>query len=464
MAAPVGSDNWDPGFGDPGLQIAFGGAEQAAAGPSAMCVDAQGNVYLAGGNWNRLDGTSFVAQPNFAVWSREGGEWSTFGNNATAAGIFEMAAHGTDVYCGGQWSLFFDGGGILPAKGVVKWDGTAWSALGTGIEEGPFGLPASVEAMAFDAEGNLYVGGQFAKAGGLAARNVAKWDGVAWSPLGAGLESRVATLAFGPDGKLYAGGVFNEGLLRRVACWDGSEWQPLGAGFTSGEVAALVFDGEGNIYAGGSFQFITAPDLGPGFVSANRVARWDGSAWSPLGAGVNDNVRSLAFANGALIAGGSFSATGDGTTSLNNLAVWDGAGWQSLGGGTSHSGGGNATVFHLLVSADPSNPSRSQLVAGGPFDRAGEHPANNVALWNLGASPDPSAPRLQLSLSDDEGFNLLIESEAGVVYEILFAPALAAGFSSVTSVPGDGGMVSATVEIPDSDAGFYVVIARRPND
>ena len=60
-------------------------------------------------------------------------------------------------------------------------------------------------------------------------------------------------------------------------------------------------DGSGYLYAGGNFT--TA-----GGVTANRVAKWDGSAWSPLGSGMNAYVYTLASTGTALIAGGVFTS------------------------------------------------------------------------------------------------------------------------------------------------------------
>ena len=455
---PLDNANWDAAFGDPGFQVAVLGAEQAAAGPSAMATDVAGNVYCAGGNWNQLDGIPYDTPPGYAVWNRANGQWSPFGNNAGAAGVFEMVVRGTDVYVGGQWSLFVEGSPFLQTQGVVKWNGTTWSALGSGLSEGPFGLPASVEAMVFDAAGNLHVGGQFAKAGGQDARNVAKWNGSAWSALGAGLDSRVSTLAMGPDGTLYAGGVFAEGLLRRVAKWDGTQWQPMGAGFTSGEVAAFAFDGDGNVYAGGSFQFITDPDLGPNFIPASRVAKWNGSAWSPLGPGVNAMVRTLAFKNGFLFTGGQFTATGDGATPLAQVAAWNGADWQALGQGTSRMNGpSSATVFHLLVASSPSDPSNQDLILGGPFDHAGGNVANNVALWNIGSSA-PTGPRLHLVSSGGGSFNLTFPSTVGMNYQILFATDLSGTFALVQTLAGTGEDLVFPVSAL-SGRGFYQVLA-----
>jgi hypothetical protein len=51
---------------------------------------------------------------------------------------------------------------------IAKWNGTTWSALGTGMN-------GTVSALAFDSSGNLYAGGEFATAGGLVRPFLANW-------------------------------------------------------------------------------------------------------------------------------------------------------------------------------------------------------------------------------------------------------------------------------------------------
>src|SRR5688500_16979329 len=53
--------------------------------------------------------------------------------------------------------------------------------------------------------------------------------------------------------------------------------------------------------------------------------------WSALGTGVNDQVNSLAVMNGELYAAGKFSTAGG--TSANRVAKWNGTGWSALGAG-----------------------------------------------------------------------------------------------------------------------------------
>ena len=67
-------------------------------------------------------------------------------------------------------------------------------------------------------------------------------------------------------------------------------------------VSALVVSGT-NLYAGG--YFTTA-----GGVTANFIAKWDGSSWSALGSGMNYWVSALAVSGTNLYAGGLFTTAG----------------------------------------------------------------------------------------------------------------------------------------------------------
>src|SRR5262249_45681269 len=84
------------------------------------------------------------------------------------------------------------------------------------------------------------------------------------------------------------------------------------------EVTALVVH-DGSLIAGGEFTSL-------GGVAVSNVARWDGSQWNALGAGLSGGaVRVLRVHAGRLVAGGSFTATG--SEPAAGIAIWDGATW-----------------------------------------------------------------------------------------------------------------------------------------
>jgi hypothetical protein len=182
--------------------------------------------------------------------------------------------------------------GGVPCNAIAKWDGSAWTALGQGIS-------GAVLALAV-AGTNLYAGGNFNMVGGIPATGVGKWDGAAWSTLGSALW--VHALAVSGTNVFAAFG-------SSVAKWDGSSWVSLGSDLTAADpwasytVRAFAASGA-NLYAGG--DFITA-----GGTSANYIARWDGSSWSPLGSGLNSPVWALAISRNDLYVGGEFTIAGN---------------------------------------------------------------------------------------------------------------------------------------------------------
>ena len=75
--------------------------------------------------------------------------------------VFSIVLSGADLYVGGEFSLV----GKVAASGIAKWNGTAWSALGAGVR-------GSVYALVLVGT-DVYVGGNFSQAGGAPAQNVA---------------------------------------------------------------------------------------------------------------------------------------------------------------------------------------------------------------------------------------------------------------------------------------------------
>ena len=154
-------------------------------------------------------------------------------------------------------------------------------------------------------------------------------------------------------------------------------------------VYAAVVGGSGSLYIGGDFTLV-------GDVQANRIAKWDGSRWHALGAGMNNTVYALAVSGSDLYAGGAFTTAGDGAA--NCIAQWDGSRWSALGSGM---GGLFPDVFALAVAGN------GDLYAGGLFTTAGGVVANYIAKWDgnqwsaLGAGMENSVGALAVS-----GFDL----------------------------------------------------------
>jgi len=161
--------------------------------------------------------------------------------------VLALAASGSDLYAGG---LFEQAGGS-PATNIAKWEGSGWSALGSGFDGYVFALAVSGS--------DVYAGGRFLTAGGIVANSIAKWNGSSWSAMGSGMDGDVRTLVV-CGGNLYAGGYFTTAggtVANCIAKWDGSSWSALGSGVAphtpySG-LDALAVSGS-DLYAAGSFM------------------------------------------------------------------------------------------------------------------------------------------------------------------------------------------------------------------
>jgi hypothetical protein len=369
---------WIPTFGgEPGTD------DQVYA--MAVYDDGSGPALYVGGAFTGAGG---IATKGIAKWS--GSSWSTLGsgltsfNNVTvnALTVFDDGT-GAALYVAGS---FLNAGGVA-APGIAKWNGSTWSALGSGLPTG------GILAMTVFDDGTgpaLYVGGTFTSVGGVAANNIAKWNGSSWSALGTGMNSLVFALTVfdaGSGPALYAGGDFTiaGGVPTRfIASWNGSAWSTLAGGEAGSFVLSLTVFNDGTgaaLYAGGNFS--TA-----GNVTVNQIAKWNGASWSALGSGMAGGLGSSTFVQAmteyddgsgpALYAAGSFSSAGGVPASL--IAKWNGSSWSALGSGISGGDAGNPPFTRSLAAFD--DGSGSALYVGGPFLMAGGGAVDRIAKWH----------------------------------------------------------------------------------
>jgi trimeric autotransporter adhesin len=396
-----------------------------------------------GNNFAKLDGSS-VAAPFAAGPLGRGVD-----NRMMAATVFDDGS-GPALFAGGS---FTQAGGVR-VNGIAKWDGSAWSALGSGAA---IGVNGQVRALAVfdDGKGSgpaLYAGGFFTTAGGVPASCIAKWDGESWAAVGSGasqgVNSTILTLAAvdhedGQGARLYAGGVFTTagGLAaNRVAAWNGSVWSSLGVGPANGvndhaRAMAMFDDGTGPaLYVGGDFTVA-------GGAAMHRIARWNGQAWSSLGSGGTNGLNFPVYAltvfgevetkESALIVGGQFWMAGGQPAS--RIARWDGTAWSSLGAGIG--GTGFPSVYALTV-FDDGTGSGPQLYAGGLFTTAGGAPANRIARWD-GASWAPLGSGVSITATSEinalASFASPTQNGTGAPRSTLYAGGLFTGAGGIPS-------------------------------
>lgn len=258
------------------------------------------------------------------------------------------------------FSSNFAAAGSIAAQNVAAFDPTSnsWHAFGSGI-------PGFVYAMAATPSGGLTVVGSFSLAGGQPAANAARWDGSQWLPLGTGPNDGLAGAAYActyaGNGDLVVGGAFTAagGLpIQRLARFDGTGWQPIG-GDADDNVLALVTMPSGDVVAAGTFRHI-------GGVPLDYVARWNGAHWLPVGPASNWGAPSaLACSPSGELVAARFLAPSGGT----HVTRFDGTQWLSLGQAF-------GTVHELAYAAN------GDLVAVGSFTSIAGVPCNGVARWN----------------------------------------------------------------------------------
>ena len=237
-----------------------------------MAIAISGSTVYVGGLFTTAGG---IAATSIAKWDTTTNTWSAVGVALYGLNgqVNALAVSGSDVYVGGK---FTTAAGVA-VNYITKWDAATatWSALGVGLDRGVYAIAISGSAV--------YVGGKFTTAGDVAANYIAKWDAATntWSALGTGLDNVVRAIAISGSA-VYVGGNFSTAggvAANRIAKWDATTntWSALGTGLLNNGVAAIAISGS-TVYVVG--EFITA-----GGVGANYIAKWDGAAWSPWARG-----------------------------------------------------------------------------------------------------------------------------------------------------------------------------------
>lgn len=366
--------------------IAVSACGQGACSWSPLAQQVDNDVYALTGFDDGSGASLFAGGPFAAVGAVQmnhvarwdGATWSSVGGGVdSTVTCLEVVDDGTGpaLYVGG----FFNTAGGIAASRIARWDGSSWSALGTGVGSAFFDHVNAIKLFDDGSGPALYVAGGFPGAGTVTVNNVARWNGSTWSPVANGFNSTVYDLEVHDDGTgpaVYAAGGFLPFIgfptASYVARWNGvsASWLPVGAGGPGNNVFALAVFDEGNgpaLFAGG----------------LNGVlARWDGTAWTSVGTGVpNGTVLALeVFDDGtgpALYAAGQFSMIGG--VAASQVAKWDGSSWTPLGAGL-----GIATNLYPRDLAVMDDGVGRGLHVGGTFNLPAATNAR-MATWSCGA-------------------------------------------------------------------------------
>ncbi len=355
---------WDPdGAGPAPARIVVGGRFDVAGDQNdanIACYDPVQRRFLPLGGGLPMTVQSIVARANGqlaacsgnAVFAWDGSQWQALGPgfNHEPNRIVELP--NGDLVVGGQFGSV---GGAL-VFGIARWNGAQWQPMGDPTL--PF-ASGQVNAMGLLPNGDLVVGGMFTQIGGVACNHVARWDGVAWHPLGAGSQWLVSSLATTASGEVVAFGNFTG--VTGWSRWHGANWVAITAGApgngsyalgTFGSDGAVVLgsgglwvhdaNGWSNVLAlptgvwamcalpgangewlvGGQFQQIQGQP-------AWNLAWWNGTVWSPAFDGTSGSLNAATvLPNGRVLVSGSLRLPG---VPMGSLAEFDGSTWSAFG-------------------------------------------------------------------------------------------------------------------------------------
>jgi hypothetical protein len=391
FAVAAGPGGWDH-LGDGGTP----GSDSLNVAASALAVT-PGALYVGGGF---TDASGIADADRIATWN--GSSWSAVSSSTSQienGSVSAIAVSGGNVYAGGT---FTNAGDDPDADYLAAWDGTSWKPFCDAAGPAFTGVVTSLQIIGQ----TLYVGGDFQNGAGIASADYLLACDLASGASGStvvdpahAFAGPVYALTADGNGTLYAGGGFSN--LRSIPAADnvaylpsGGAWQPMGVGGPPCGCAVTTF--VRGLTAVGTDVYVgtDANDIA-GIAHADHVARWNGSAWSALGAdsgGANGwfptitSINALTGEGANLFVTGSFqNANGD--ARADNVAFFDGTEWHPVGSDGAGNGPWSGTG-HALALVD------RQLYAAGSFTSAGgdpqAHSAASFALPQIIAYPTPT--------------------------------------------------------------------------
>ncbi|AKT36056.1 uncharacterized protein CMC5_001690 [Chondromyces crocatus] len=222
---------------------------------------------------------------------------------------------------GGVAALAFDPAGALWVTGGVT-QGFVARVEGDGfVRHGAF--DGRVNSLAFrpgkrGGPVEAVVGGSFGSVDGVAVRGVARWSGEAWEALGPGLSGSVLAVAYAPDGSIYAS-TADDGSDDRLILgrWDGAAWSEVATPEPGPVPAGYAFSA---LLARGNYV-IAAGFAWPGSGERNVFA-YDGAAFRSVRGGITAiSVDQVALAGNGLWFGGSIAEAGPPNGRLPTVGV-----------------------------------------------------------------------------------------------------------------------------------------------
>jgi len=303
---------------------------------------------------------------------------------------------------------------LVPVRGLAKWDGEKWSAVGSPVDLG--GSFGQINDIAVAPNGYIYVCGNFTSIGGVSANYIAYWDGSAWNALGSGLGGEAYSMGVTYNGDIFVAGTFTS-PTNYLARWDGSSWHAVVTPAPTGTITAKIA-----VEPNGSYLYYKS--------NADSLARQVNLVSATATSMGSVAVGTLQIDQNGILYGATSSA----------LYQWNGNDWIELGNSTLP--GPNANLHVDISLSDWSVLSDGRIFGSGNFNPIPPLNQENMAIWNgsawvrVDAQPDfiDSSDNLvanAISINDDIFVSLFRSNPGNVTNRTL-------RYSGITTVNNPG--------------------------
>jgi hypothetical protein len=292
---------------------------------SAILESSDGSVYIGGNftGWNGNAGDDYCVR-----YDPEDGTFNTLVGASDLNGRVFVASEGPDgtIYLGGTFTAV-DGDADRDYVVAYNPSDDTWSDVGT-PDTGAASI-TDVRAMAWDSEGNFYVGGNFTNfADASNADYFAKWDGTSWTAVGSGGTGAIYAMAIDSNDNIYIGGAFTnwaaDANADYWAWWDGTSWAAVNDIALSAQANGMAITKSDELYIAGNFTNVDSVS------NADYVFMWDGKSVSALSTGANDNMYDMEILpTGDILVSGEGTEAG-GITLVGRVGLWNGSSWSSM--------------------------------------------------------------------------------------------------------------------------------------
>ncbi len=182
------------------------------------------NNELYMGGYFVVNNISFSQQYRIAKLS--GTSWVNVGSKGVGDanaywGVRAMSVYNGNVHASGYFAILDDG--TTQARHTAKWNGSSWSTLGSGANAGITATTSTYVVNTSAVYNNsLYEAGNFTGAGGTTADNIASWNGTSWSAAGSGVNGQVNAMAVYGGNLIVAGDFSTAGgnNVGKIAKWN----------------------------------------------------------------------------------------------------------------------------------------------------------------------------------------------------------------------------------------------------